>query len=138
MIRAAFHPSDRSEHPYFPSGVSDLTMFADYRVPQLLHHLNVTVYPPPLQDLLRSLTPLAAGSPEEVSIRAASIVAVERIKDAIICNHADDARRVAINSVLIDFWLWEKAKKVDSGTDVITELRTSKLLPCHRTRSIWY
>ncbi len=114
-------------------------MFADYRVPQLLHHLNVLVYPSRLQDILQSHTPLDPGSREEVSIRAASIVAVERIKGAIVSSsEAQDLDASLVSSVLIDFWLWEMAKKIEDGFEKIEGLATSPLLPCHRTRSIWY
>ena len=40
---AAFYPEDPSApHPLFPAGpaIHELTMFADYRVPQILHHLR--------------------------------------------------------------------------------------------------
>jgi hypothetical protein len=59
-------------------------MFADYRVPQILHHLKILTYPPSLLTLLESGHDFEHGSKEEVSIRAASIVAVERIRDEIL------------------------------------------------------
>ena len=80
---AAFYPEDPSSaHPLFPAGaaIHELTMFADYRVPQILHHLGILSYPASLLKLLDARTPLASGSAEELSIRAASIVAVARVR----------------------------------------------------------
>ena len=52
---AAFYPEDPSApHPLFPAGpaIQQLTMFADYRVPQILYHLRMLSYPPALVELL--------------------------------------------------------------------------------------
>lgn len=87
-----------------------LTMFADYRVPQILHHLNIVTYPPELVKLLRTYTPIASGSREEISIRAASIVAVERVREEMVKSYQRDGEE-EISSVLIDFYLWDLAKK---------------------------
>ncbi|KIY46721.1 hypothetical protein FISHEDRAFT_66328 [Fistulina hepatica ATCC 64428] len=128
---AAFYPERIDEpHPIFPGAagpaIGDLTMFADYRVPQILAHLRILDYPPSLMCLLREGTPLASGSREELSLRAASIVAVERVRDEMV------------NSVLVDFYLWDLAKRVESGQEKIEGLQTAELVPIHRTRSIWY
>jgi len=88
---AAFSPrSDTDPHPLFPRGISQLTMFADYRVPQILHHLRLLTYPPSLVRLLEARVEFPSGSDdgidatrEEVAIRAASIVAVERVAAAL-------------------------------------------------------
>ena len=78
---AAFFPlpsPNQIPHPIFPGGgIHKLTMFADYRVPQILHHLKVLTYPPSLLALLESGHYFEHGSKEEVSIRAASIIAVD-------------------------------------------------------------
>ncbi|KAG8900189.1 hypothetical protein FRB99_006189 [Tulasnella sp. 403] len=78
---AAFYPLDPSTpHPILPNGVGDLTMFADYRVPQILHTLGLISYPPALVTKLHGNVPFGYGSTDEMSIRAASILAVERLK----------------------------------------------------------
>ena len=118
-------------------------MFADYRVPQILHHLKVLTYPPSLLTLLESGHYLEHGSKEEVSIRAASIVAVERVRDEILTLRHQDKEMastvtmggecgvdVPISSVLIDFYLWDTAKQIEEGGEIV--------VPAHRTRSIWY
>ncbi|KAF5315370.1 hypothetical protein D9619_007117 [Psilocybe cf. subviscida] len=141
-----------SPHPIFPSAtgpcISALTMFADYRVPQILHHLRILTYPSALLRKLHAHTPLAPGSREEVSLRAASIVAVERVRVEILSLMAAEERSEkaveegtdmdTVSSVLIDFYLWDLAKKVESGEEKIEGIQTAEMVPIHRTRSIWY
>lgn len=119
-------------------------MFADYRVPQILHHLKILTYPPSFLTLLESGHDFEHGSKEEVSIRAASIVAVERVRDEILSLRHQSKETagagtvgwecgldVPICSVLIDFYLWDAAKRIeDAGEEIV--------VPVHRTRSIWY
>ena len=45
----------------------ELTMFADYRVPQLLHHLKVLHYEPDLEQKILSRTEIESGSRIEVA-----------------------------------------------------------------------
>jgi len=143
---AAFYPSSLKEaHPIIPGGgINELTMFADYRVPQILHHLQILHYPPSLIETLESKRQLMYGSPEEVSIRVASILAVERVRDEIVNiqqTKLDGLRCLAdgmISSVLIDFYLWDLAKRLEVGEEVIEGIKVNKVVPAHRTRSIWY
>lgn len=117
-------------------------MFADYRVPQILHHLSILTYPPSLVALLKAHTPFAPGCREEVSIRAASILAVEAIRDEIKRLSSDEINNelgsAGVSSVLIDFYLWDLAKRVEGGEEVIEGIETTEMIPAHRTRSIWY
>lgn len=135
---AAFYPpTTASSHPLFPGAagakIEELTMFADYRVPQILHHLRIIAYPPSLVALLESRALLSSGCNEEVSIRAASIVAVERVKEEMVAMGVE-----GVSSVLIDFFLWDEAKMVETGEDVIEGYDTERVLPAHRIRSTWY
>ena len=118
-------------------------MFADYRVPQILHHLRIITYPPSLVRMLRAGKSLASGCEEELSLRSASVIAVERVRDEILrlireepC--ADGPQEETISSVLIDFYLWDLAKKLEDGEDKVEEIETVEMMPIHRTRSIWY
>lgn len=43
-----------------------------------------------------------------------------------------------ISSVLIDFYLWDLAKRIEDGEDKVEGIETAELVPLHRTRSIWY
>ncbi|KAG2151462.1 hypothetical protein DEU56DRAFT_552418 [Suillus clintonianus] len=138
-IWAAFYPENPyTPHPIFPglNGplISDLTMFADYRVPQILHHLRIITYPASLIRELRNGTQLGPGSKEEMSLRAASIVAVEQIRNEMISCGSD----WEASSVLIDFYLWDLAKKLEGGEECIDGIETDDIVPAHRTRSIWY
>ena len=142
---AAFFPDDPSApHPLFPRGsgpcISSLTMFADYRVPQILHHLGILVYPPSLQERLRKGKDIPPGSDEEISLRSASIISVERLRDEILRLRGDIGRGPweEVNSVLIDFYLWDLAKRIETGKDRVDEINSVELLPAHRTRSVWY
>jgi hypothetical protein len=143
---AAFYPPPSvSTHPIFPgprgAEIHKLTMFADYRVPQILHHLKILTYPPSLKKMLTEGTILSPGSPEEVSIRVASIVSVERVREAIIAMQAKDSSvgsETEVSSVLIDFFLWDLAKGIESGEEFVDGVETAAMLPAHRTRSIWY
>ncbi|KAI0039778.1 hypothetical protein FA95DRAFT_1599696 [Auriscalpium vulgare] len=134
---AAFYPEPASPpaaHPLFPHGIAQLTMFADYRVPQILHHLRLLTYPPSLAALLKAHAAVPHGSREEVSVRAASIIAVERVCAAI---KAQGNAVEGISSVLVDFYLWDLAKRVEEG-ERLEGFEAEETLPAHRTRSIWY
>ncbi len=56
-----------------------ITAFADYKLPQVLRHMGVLVYSPELAAKVDSKQLIAQGSPEEVEIRAHTIVAVDRL-----------------------------------------------------------
>lgn len=120
-------------------------MFADYRVPQILHHLRILTYPTSLVRKLQAGTPLPSGSREELSLRSASIVAVELVRKQIlelIQRDGGDSgkhdKTAVVSSVLIDFYLWDLAKRVESGAEKIEGIETVSVVPIHRTRSIWY
>lgn len=137
---AAFYPPEKNApHPLFPGSrgpaIGKLTMFADYRVPQILHHLRVLDYPPALVQMLQLETPMGSGCAEEVSIRAASIIAVERIREEILKIGSSVEE---VSSVLIDFYLWDLAKKIEGTEEKVEGIETTAIVPTHRTRSIWY
>ncbi|KIJ62549.1 hypothetical protein HYDPIDRAFT_114191 [Hydnomerulius pinastri MD-312] len=149
---AAFYPpSPNAPHPFFPQSpgpcISSLTMFADYRVPQILHHLRILEYPNCLIEKLKKGEDVAPGSQEEVGLRAGSIVAVERVRREILRlrgvvdgDEKSEPTGVGeeVTSVLIDFYLWDLAKKIESGEEKVEGAETVEVIPAHRTRSIWY
>ena len=51
----------------------ELTVFADYKLPQVLRRLGVLRYAPHLAERIDRLKPLEAGSREEGEIRAATV-----------------------------------------------------------------
>lgn len=108
--------------------IDEITMFADYRIPQILRTLQCLWYSDPLASHLMSLYPVEPKSDYEIELRGCSIWAVEVIKREILKNHPTSH----INSVLIDFYLWDTAKELQEhhGGDFD--------IPCHRTRTIFY
>lgn len=111
------------------------------KVPQILNHLGILEYSPELTKMLQDKVPLEYGSIEEMSIRAASICAVDAIKEEMNNpqNHGDGPW-TPVTSVLIDFFLWDLAKLVENGEVSLTdpEKKRNAILPSHRTRSIYY
>lgn len=101
--------------------LDQLTAFADYKVPQVLHHLGILRYAPELIERLRRHELLAAGSPEEVEIRAATIWGVEELRRALT------ALGYTIAAYQVDWLLWEAGQELPRN-----------VLPYHRTRTIYY
>lgn len=125
--------------------IEQLTMFADYRVPQILHHLGMLTYQPELVDHLEKHAYVESGSREELSLRAASVLAVERVCKEILTLRATEGSngqggllKDTVCSVVVDMFLWDLAKRVEDGEEKIEGVQTQSLLPAHRTRSIWY
>ena len=101
--------------------ISQLTMFADYRVPQILRAKGILSYDKYLSELVDNKKELAHGGKEEVEIRASTIQAVEKIKNEL----AKKGKKVL--SIEIDVYLWGEGEKLKD-----------KILPHHRTLSIFY
>jgi len=101
--------------------VGELTAFADYKLPQVLRKLGVLVYSDGLSRRVDSLDLIAPGSPEEVEIRANTIMAVECL--------GQEARALGseVKSNELDGLLWQMGQE-DSFRD----------RPFHRTVTIFY
>ncbi|XP_054979667.1 queuosine salvage protein isoform X2 [Sorex araneus] len=111
--------------------ISTITMFADYRLPQVLAHLGALKYSDELMEKLRTGEELSNGSRQEVEIRGCSVWCVELIRDhllELIDKTGEKASR-EINSILLDYYLWDYAR--DHREDM-------KAIPFHRTRCIYY
>ncbi|KAI0484380.1 hypothetical protein GGR56DRAFT_613569 [Xylariaceae sp. FL0804] len=106
--------------------IDKITMFADYRVPQILATLGCVGYSPPLQALVSRKEILDSGSRYEMQLRACSIWCVELIRREIKRQHPE----AKVNAILIDFFLYDTMKRL--------EAQGSETIPHHRTRSIWY
>lgn len=98
-----------------------LTAFADYKVPQVLRHFNMLRYEPELAEKVDRQILLEAGGREEVEIRANTIVAVERIREAL----ERQGRR--LHAFQIDGTLWDLGQEAAYRTK-----------PYHRTTTIFY
>jgi hypothetical protein len=73
-----------------------LTIPADYQVPKVLHELECIVYSPDLENKVMSEMLIASGSKEEVSIRAATVIACDKI-----------AQAAGVNCMVVDNFLWQ-------------------------------
>jgi len=110
-----------------------LTMFADYRVPQVLSHEGVLVYSPELKTRLDRKEEIPFGDEDECEIRAGSILAVHLIvnqaneKIPLEKDTGDGGQR--LNAPLVDVYLWRKRRQ---------QSQIYEQTPFHRTRSIFY
>ncbi len=100
------------------SDAGALTAFADYRLPQILRERGVLVYAPALAADVDAQRELPAGLAAEVEIRAATVVAVERLAAAL------DTKAVFLDHVL--WWAGEEANAKGA------------LAPHHRVRTCFY
>mmetsp|Transcript_5003 Transcript_5003/g.7644 ORF Transcript_5003/g.7644 Transcript_5003/m.7644 type:complete len:329 (+) Transcript_5003:31-1017(+) len=101
--------------------MGELTMFADYRVPQILRQMGVLVYDPSLASKIDQKTLIPFGSEEEVEIRACTIIAVEKLKEALVKRGRD------IIVIEVDWLLWQLGEKLKDD-----------IPPHHRTLTIYY
>ncbi|KAK9321436.1 hypothetical protein V1517DRAFT_326353 [Lipomyces orientalis] len=119
---------NQQSYGYFRD-IDQISMFADYRVPQILYNLGCLQYSDALTSHIRSLNIIPNGDPWEVELRGCSIWSVEMIKSEILKAHPD----AKINAILLDFYLWDTAKEIQQRAAVAMDS-----IPCHRTRSFFY
>ena len=86
-----------------------LTVYADYKLPQVLRRLGILVYDEALAAFVDSQTPLPAGSRMEVEIRAATVWAGALIRQAL------QPRAPALTAAHVDYWLWETSHHKSPG-----------------------
>lgn len=98
-----------------------LTIFSDNLVPHVLRRLGVLVYDPGLAERIERGELLAAGSKEEIEIRAVAVHAVERLVAAV------RQRGGATSARELDQLLWTRGQSPGM-----------KAHPRHRTRSVYY
>jgi len=102
------------------SDLEQLTIFADYKLPQVLRHANVLEYQTTLAQRIDNGELITAGSEEEVEIRAATIWACELLRRAM------QKHGYHITAAEIDLRLWHMGQQ------------TAEMRPYHRTRTIYY
>ncbi len=98
-----------------------LTLFADNLVPHVLRVDKILRYPAKLCARIEAGDLIAAGSREEIEIRACALHAVELIKAAL--NESGQP----INAMGLDFLLWNRGQQP-----------AYKAIPRHRTRTFFY
>lgn len=101
--------------------LDQLTIFADYKLPQVLRHFGVLVYAPELAARVDAQDLLASGSAEEVEIRAATIWASEFLRREVA-----QLVEQPVTACDIDQLLWHL------GQDA------TAMQPYHRVRTIYY
>lgn len=110
------------QHRDYPAlaGLEELTAFADYRVPQALRHLGIMKFAEDLAGRVEKEEEIAAGSEEEMEIRAVTVHAVDRMVKSLAAN----GKKAAAWEV--DWYLWELSHAPDVA------------IQHHRTRTIFY
>ena len=103
------------------SDVDQLTIFADYKLPQLLRHFGVLEYHPALAERIDREELLEPGSEEEVQIRAATVWACELLRQTISA-----AAYEPLTAADIDAQLW------------LLSQDTPNMRPYHRVRTFYY
>lgn len=101
--------------------LEDLTIFADYKLPQVLRHYGVLIYAPELAVRIDRQVQLAPGSAEEVEIRAATIWACELLRRAIV-----ELSEQELTAAALDEWLWHIGQDAEG------------MQPYHRVRTVSY
>lgn len=96
-------------------GLDGLTVFADYRLPQLFRHWHILEVAEPLANRIESREEIDAGSAEEVELRAATICIADRL-----------ARALKLPAWQLDYFLWERSHDPEVTVQH------------HRTRTIFY
>lgn len=122
LCAAMFH----SENIIVFHDISLLTVFADYRIPQLLRHENVLHYSEQLSQLITTEELINSGSCMEIEIRAATIVAADQILRIL-----KNEKQMKAQGCGLDYYLWRTAVE-------ISESSCSAVEPFHRCRSIFY
>ncbi len=102
------------------SDLDALTCFADYKLPQVLRKFGALRYSDRLARRVDDWRELAPGEAAEVEIRAATVVAVERLREAL------EAAGRRLGSFEVDWILWGLSQELHP------------VRPYHRTRTIFY
>jgi len=103
------------------SNISQLTAFADYKIPQVLRKLGLLEYSQYLASKVDSKIEIPTGSPEELEIRASTIWAIELIRREL------EGEAPGITAMDIDSYLWVQGQQ-----------KGSEDKPYHLTRTTAY
>eukprot|EP00924_Labyrinthula_sp_SR-Ha-C_P003808 maker-scaffold_3-snap-gene-5.8-mRNA-1 protein AED:0.01 eAED:0.01 QI:94/0.66/0.75/1/1/1/4/99/325 len=103
--------------------IEKLTIFADYRLPQILRKFEILTFPAETIRKIDEEVYFASGKEDEIEIRAATILAGELIVQEL------RARGIQVLAKDIDYYLWRTAVEMDAAGELPT---------FHRCRSIFY
>jgi Potential Queuosine, Q, salvage protein family len=128
--------------PLHLKNIDHITTFADYRVPQLLRHVDVLQYSPQLSKQIDCNMELAPYSDEELAIRASTVAAVEMLvnhlqrkqsAENILDNHVEKCEGTEScfcwNAMQTDWYLWQVGERLN---------QSNELQPYHRVRTTFY
>lgn len=101
--------------------LDQLTAFADYKVPQILREKGVLVYDNALASTVDSRQRIVAGDRMEVEIRAATIVACDRLVETL------RAKGRSITAAELDWHLWSLSQSLGGSSR-----------PYHLTETVFY
>ncbi|PKK90832.1 MAG: hypothetical protein CVV64_08100 [Candidatus Wallbacteria bacterium HGW-Wallbacteria-1] len=97
-----------------PVKLKDLTLFADYKVPQTLHNMGILKYNTELTSRLENHENMSAGSQQELQIRAWTIICGERLVTEL--NRCRKSTSRNWNGASLDYYLWSEGQKVSAGS----------------------
>lgn len=122
LVADLYHALKELNNPINLEHVSELTMFADYRVPQILIELGIFEYDTKLAEIIDNKQQILPNSFYEIEIRANTVIAVECIKREL-----KDVYNKDVISVQIDYLLWNE------GEILRNDIKTH-----HRTLTVFY
>ncbi|MGI8643919.1 MAG: queuosine 5'-phosphate N-glycosylase/hydrolase [Thermomicrobiales bacterium] len=101
--------------------LDELTVFADYKVPQVLRRFGILVYGDELAEWIARYEVIPAGSAAEVEIRAGTVWACELLRRAMA------SREITLHAFELDWTLWVAGQFLPGDAE-----------PYHRTRTVFY
>lgn len=101
--------------------LDELTIFADNLVPHVLRVDGILEYAPELAARIDNGVLLAAGSPEEIEIRATAVHAAELLRTEL------GRQGHSVTAMQLDYLLWNRGQQPNY-----------KAIPRHRTRTVFY
>jgi hypothetical protein len=88
--------------------VEEFTLFADYGIPAYLSSTGVLENSPSLEDRIKSKEPIEEGSQEEIEIRAATVVAGDRLQTQL------SKEGYPVSVPILDYLLWSRRKQTET------------------------
>ena len=101
--------------------LDELTVFADYKLPQILRHMGMITYIESMAEKVDNRYVLVPGSRDEVEIRAATVWACEVLRRALASHGAN------LRAFELDWWLWNETQKLNGS-----------MKPYHLARTVYY
>lgn len=122
QIASADLYSALSEKGIFLYNSERLTMFPDYRIPQILHEMGILVYSDALNYKIINKECIIPHSAEEIEIRLMTVHCVEIMKRLF-----KEKNNEVVSSIFIDYMLWNEGEKL-----------RKEIVPHHRALTIFY